>query len=67
MRFFLWGYVKDRVYQEIPTTIENMQDRIRQAFNEITPETLTQVKRHFIDRLNLCVRENGHAFEHLNI
>lgn len=29
--FFLWGYVKDAVYSEAPTTRLNMMERIRRA------------------------------------
>jgi hypothetical protein len=37
--FFLWGYVKERVFQEIPTTREDMMERIQQAFAAIRRET----------------------------
>jgi len=33
--FFLWGYLKDKVYQQVPTTRENMIERIRNACAEI--------------------------------
>lgn len=41
--FFLWGYVKDRMFQ-VPVTIrENMIERIREAFLSIDAEMLTNV------------------------
>jgi hypothetical protein len=36
---FLWGYVKERIFQEIPTTREDMMERIQQAFAAIRRET----------------------------
>ncbi|EFA08485.1 Transposable element Tc3 transposase-like Protein [Tribolium castaneum] len=63
--FFLWGVIKEKVYKTAPTTVDDMKDRIRAAFAEITPETLIRVKRSFRDRLLLCLQANGNVFEHL--
>lgn len=41
--FFLWGYVKEIVYKEVPTTKDNMKMRIRNAFASITPAMLRQM------------------------
>ncbi|EFA12994.1 hypothetical protein TcasGA2_TC005259 [Tribolium castaneum] len=62
--FFLWGVVKEKVYKTAPTTVDDMKDRIRAAFAEITPEILIRVKRSFRDRLLLCLQAIGNAFEH---
>lgn len=63
--FFLWGYVKQEVYKEIPTTQENMKNRIRHVFRSIQPQTLQDVRDSFAMRLNLCLQQNGNIFEHL--
>lgn len=63
--FFLWGAVKEQVFAEAPTTIEDMQDRIRRAFESITVETLERVRLSFRQRINLCIQENGRLIEHL--
>lgn len=63
--FFLWGYIKDIVYSEAPTTRLNMMDRIRRACESITPEILRNVKSNFRRRLLLCLENNGTQFEHL--
>jgi len=34
--FFLWGYLKDKVMFEPPTTKENMKQRIRNAYASVT-------------------------------
>ena len=39
--FFLWGYVKDRVYvSPLPATMDDLQERITEAINAITPDML---------------------------
>lgn len=63
--FFLWGYVKEKVYQERFTTIENFKQSIRNAFQSITRNMLQEVRRSFRNRLNLCIEEGGQQFEHL--
>jgi hypothetical protein len=63
--FFLWEYVKSRVYEEVPKTSEDMKLRIRAAFRAVTAQMLRNVKRSFFLRLNLCLNENGMLFEHL--
>lgn len=63
--FFLWGYVKDLVYKERPTTEENMRQRIINAFATITPAMLGDVDRSLQVRINKCLQQNGRHFEHL--
>ncbi|KYN18416.1 hypothetical protein ALC57_09291 [Trachymyrmex cornetzi] len=63
--FFLWGYVKDAVYSETPTTRWNMMERIKRAYEAITPLMLGNVQRNFRCRLLLCLENNGAHFEHL--
>lgn len=63
--FFLWGYIKDRVYMNPPTTPEDMENRIRDACRTITPAMLRNVQENIVKRLNKCIEVNGHLFEHL--
>lgn len=63
--FFLWGHVKGIVYNDPPTTVINMQQRIRDAFASISPQMLRRVERSFQERVNLCIDENGRHIEHL--
>ena len=63
--FFLWGFVKELVYQ---TPIENEQDlrnRIGEACRSITPQMLARVRRSFLRRVEECEANNGGHFEHL--
>lgn len=63
--FFLWGYIKDRVYVTSPTTREDMEDRIRDACGTITPEMLGNLRQNMIKRVNVCIQQEGHLFEHI--
>lgn len=64
MDFFLWGAVKDAVYQHAPTTPEDMKQRIIAACTAIKEETVARSRASFIRRVTLCMQANGHHFEH---
>lgn len=63
--FFLWGYLKNIVFAERPTTRENMMERIRQACAAIPREMLLRTVNSFERRLHLCLQANGGHFEQL--
>ncbi|EZA60061.1 hypothetical protein X777_13886, partial [Ooceraea biroi] len=63
--FFRWGRLKNEVYRDIPTTPEDMRERIQRACTAITPESLKNVKQSFIHRIRKCIEVNGDHFEHL--
>lgn len=65
MDFFLWGYIKNLVYNTPPTTVDDMKGRIKDAFATITSDMLRNVSRSFEERVRLCIEENGHHIEHL--
>ncbi|KAJ8914489.1 hypothetical protein NQ315_002761 [Exocentrus adspersus] len=63
--FCLWGSIKEKVYQDVPTTPENMMERIRNACRAVSRETLIQCHESFMRRIDKCVEVGGHHFEHL--
>lgn len=63
--FFLWGYLKEKVYQDIPTTTENMSERIRNACENITQEMILTCHQSSLNRIEKCIEVEGHNFEHL--
>jgi hypothetical protein len=65
MDFYLWGRLKEIVYFERPTTVEEMQARIVQACAQITPEEIQNAQQGFKRRLTRCIHANGQQFEHL--
>jgi hypothetical protein len=42
-----------------------MKNRIRQAFQTITPHVHQNVRIHHVQRLHACVNNQGLTFEHL--
>ncbi|EZA60790.1 hypothetical protein X777_13803 [Ooceraea biroi] len=63
--FYLWGYLKDVVHRERPTTRENMMERIRAACNFIPRNVLLRIVTNFERRIQYCQQVNGATFEHL--
>lgn len=63
--FFLWGFIKSKVYKDPPTTVENMKERITASFRTVTPQMLYNVRQSILRRARKCIEENGRHFEHL--
>lgn len=63
--FFLWGYIKGIVYNTPPTTPDNLKQRIREAFLNVSPRMLANVAESFRKRICLCLESDGRHFEHL--
>uniref|UniRef100_A0ABD2WH73 Transposable element Tc3 transposase n=1 Tax=Trichogramma kaykai TaxID=54128 RepID=A0ABD2WH73_9HYME len=61
--FYLWGRLQHLVYQEEPTTRENMIERIRAAWQQITPEELVRVRGHLVRVMQCCVEHEGHHIQ----
>ena len=56
--FFLWGYVKTRVYKTPVPDLKNLKHRIRQAFGEVTNNMSDNTWRELALRLQV-LQENG--------
>ncbi|KAJ4445889.1 hypothetical protein ANN_12575 [Periplaneta americana] len=62
--FFLWGYLKDRVYATRPQTLEDLKHNITQeiqANNRVLQRVASDMER----RVELCLMQDGGHFEHL--
>jgi len=57
--FFLWGYLKSKVYEKKPRTTEYLKQNIRDEVAAISPTMLQRVMRNFQKRLRECVDNNG--------
>lgn len=62
--FFLWGYIKEKVYQTPVQNISELEERIRPAFTTITEEMLENVLRNIPKRAQACHEQGGDNFEH---
>ena len=63
--FFLWGFVKDKVYMPpFPANLLELRDRIREAVAAITPDKLI-IWEELASRLDVYHVINGAHIEHL--
>ena len=63
--FYLWGRLKDIVFQTEPTSRENMQERIHNAINSLPRIEIEAAVLSTQQRLELCIEHDGRHFEHL--
>ncbi|KOC70400.1 hypothetical protein WH47_02903 [Habropoda laboriosa] len=63
--FFPWVKLKGEVYQQRPTTPENMANGIINACTSIPPETIERASQAVISRIRKCIATDGYHFEHL--
>jgi hypothetical protein len=59
--FFLWGYLKDKVYQRQPRDISTLKQYITEEFYKIPQEMIKKSCRSVIQRLQHCIEHNGEA------
>lgn len=57
--YFLWGYVKDRVYKTKPQNLYDLRNRIQQEIQQIRQDTLQRVVSHFYMTLAHCQTAEG--------
>ncbi|XP_074041245.1 uncharacterized protein [Leptinotarsa decemlineata] len=62
--FFLWGYLKSKVFKTKPANIEDLKEGMRQECRLISDEVIRNVQNEFQLRLGYCQLVNGH-FEYL--
>ncbi|XP_076237366.1 uncharacterized protein LOC143181061 [Calliopsis andreniformis] len=64
--FFLWEYVKQKVYGVEIESVDMLRDRIQNAFEEIKLDGVcASVQDSLLRRLQKCVDRQGDVFEHL--
>jgi len=64
--FFLWGYVKERVYvPPLPADLDELTNRITAAVKSVTEDTLRHVWDEFSYRVDVVRAAGGGHIEHL--
>lgn len=61
--FFLWGYLKSRVYVNRPTTIQQIKNEIRRCIDGIDGDQCQKVIANFNARINKCRLSRGGHLE----
>lgn len=62
---FLWGYIKDRVCNAIPTTPGALKAKIAQVSCDIPEIVPRKVTKNVITHCQYCIAVDGGLFEHL--
>jgi len=57
--FFLWSYLKSKVYGTRHTYLHALKENIREEIAKHSEETLQAVMRTFVTRVHLCIEEGG--------
>ncbi|CAB3258594.1 unnamed protein product [Arctia plantaginis] len=57
--FFLWGFLKSRVYVNKPETLEALKDNIRHECKNLSPEVLAEVMKNAIKRARIAINCGG--------
>jgi hypothetical protein len=57
--FWLWGYLKDKVYAEKPRTIDELKQLIMEKMTEIPAEMIERVTESVTARMHLCIELEG--------
>jgi transposase len=63
--FFLWAFLKERVYKNAPRNLEQLRANITAEILAIQPPLLQNVFKSFSNRLNMCQLVEGGHFQHL--
>ena len=61
--YFLWGYLKGKVYVNKPRNTEELKAAIRQEIAAISEDVLERVMQNFYERLRKCVQAGGRHLE----
>lgn len=61
--YFLWGYIKSKVYIKKPRTVLDLKEATRREVEAVPRQMVQQVMSKLQDRLHECVRRNGHHLE----
>lgn len=62
--YFLWGYVKSKVFVSPPDSIDDLKNRISQTFTDLKANhgLIRRAVRDMIKRVNICIeRDGGHV------
>ncbi|RWS19052.1 transposable element tc3 transposase-like protein, partial [Leptotrombidium deliense] len=63
--FFLWGYLKNRVYKRSPRSLDELSRAINLETRRIPQKMLENVAAGVLRRAHLCKLTKGDHFQHL--
>ncbi|GFG35962.1 hypothetical protein Cfor_02926, partial [Coptotermes formosanus] len=63
--FYVWGYLKGKVYKSNPHTLDELRKDIRSAVETIGVPVLRTVYPNMVTRAQRCIYSQGCRFQHL--
>ena len=57
--FFLWGYLKRKVYSNRPTDLHTLKENIREEIAKLSEETIQAVTCSFLTDVHLSIEQGG--------
>lgn len=63
--YFLWGYLKERIYQNNPQTLPALKDNIKREIRSIPADMIGRVIDNFNARVGAVIRQRGAWIEHI--
>ena len=61
--FFLWGYLKDKIYGQMPKTFDDLKYLISQEIKSINSITLSKVFENMTKRCKAVLEKAGRHIE----
>ena len=63
--YFLWGYLKGRVYQNKPRNIDALKANITKEIQAVTADVLARTFQNMARRVQSCLDAYGGHFQHM--
>ena len=63
--YFIWGYLKGRVYQNKPRTIDALKANITEEIQSVTADVLARTFQNMAPRIQSCLDAIGGHFQHM--
>ena len=64
--YFLWGYLKERVYHNKPDTIERLEENTAIEISRILSDILERAVNNFIVWMAAVIQQRGAWIEHFS-
>ncbi|GFW10473.1 uncharacterized protein TNCV_892681 [Trichonephila clavipes] len=64
LNFFLWGFLKRKVYERESTTKSDLLNKISMVCRSVIPTMLQKLQAKFLTRVRYCIAAEGSHFEH---
>lgn len=61
--YYLWGHLKNRIYQRVPASVEELRQNIVFEFNQLRRRDILRSVANLRRRIALCLQNNGAHFE----